>query len=225
MAMPQYSTFAIPKEGISRDVVEADLALYLGRDAKVMENNKGDRYVIQSYSEPPRHMITALRDDTARWRRSDDYRRRLRYSESRIHQDRKRTCHGQADPQPQLARHSSRDASSGNVPTGVSPIPVPSRPPLAPRYSSSNGSVYGSMQASPGSNFESVSRCQSRRESDAMSSLDGGMISRTMSASSTSSSYGTNGTYGFNKDAPGGRIGEYGFASGDRGPPAYFGRS
>ncbi|KIW86919.1 uncharacterized protein Z519_12541 [Cladophialophora bantiana CBS 173.52] len=206
--MPQYSTFTIPKEGISREVVEADLPYYLGRDAKVMENSKGDRYVIQAFSEPPRHMITSLRDDTARWHSSDDRRRRLRYSESRIHQDRKRACRGQADPQPQLTRHNSRDATSGHGPTAISPIPVPPRPPLAPRYSSSNGSVYGSMQVSPGSNFESISRCQSRRESDAMSSLDGGMISRTMSASSVSSSYGTNGTYGFNKDPPGGRNGE-----------------
>ncbi|KIX93504.1 uncharacterized protein Z520_10682 [Fonsecaea multimorphosa CBS 102226] len=206
--MPQYSTFSIPKEGISREVVETDLPFYLGRDAKVMENNKGDRYVIQSFSEPPRHMITSLRDDTARWQRSDDHRRRLRYSESRIHQDRKRACHGKAEAQPQLTRHNSRDVTSGNAATGVSPIPVPSRPPLAPRYSSSNGSVYGSMQVSPSSAFESASRSQSRRESDAMSSLDGGMISRTMSASSTSSSYGTNGGYGFNRDLPGGQNGE-----------------
>ncbi|OAL26119.1 hypothetical protein AYO20_10253 [Fonsecaea nubica] len=201
--MPQYSTFAIPTEGISREVVECDLPFYLGRDAK-----KGDRYVIQSFAEPPRHMIKALRDDTARWYRSDEHKRRLRYSESRIHQDRKRASQGQAIPQSQLARHNSRDNPSGNVATGVSPIPVPSRPSLVQRYSSSNGSVFGSSQVSPGSNFDSGSRCQSRRESDAMSSLDGGMISRTMSASSAASSYGTNGTYGFNQDPPGGRNGE-----------------
>lgn len=123
------------------------------------------------------------------------------YSGTRIHQNRKQACRG----------------------TGVDPIAVPTRPPLAPRYSSSS-SVFGSMQGSPGSAYDSHSRSQSRRESDAMSPIDGGGISRTMSGASISSDYGTNGSYGANNEPSYGTNGGYGFSHTTRGPPTYYGR-
>jgi hypothetical protein len=33
--MPQYT---LPKEGVSKEVLEADLALYLGRDARILDS-------------------------------------------------------------------------------------------------------------------------------------------------------------------------------------------
>jgi hypothetical protein len=38
ITMPQYLTFTIPKEGVSRDVLEADLPYYLGRDARLVDS-------------------------------------------------------------------------------------------------------------------------------------------------------------------------------------------
>jgi hypothetical protein len=68
--MGKYFEFEIPKEGVSREVLEADLSLYLGPDAKVMDSRvsreiqrcdgqlmrqkKSDRYVVHTTHEPPR---------------------------------------------------------------------------------------------------------------------------------------------------------------------------
>jgi hypothetical protein len=128
------------------------------------------------------------------------------YLESRIHQDRKRTCRGDNEV------HRT---------TGAAPISVPSRPSSDRQYSSSGGSMFGSMQSSPGSAYVGMSRIQSRRESDAMSPIDGGAISRTVSVSSVSSDYGTNGSIGWNNDPSYGTNGGYGFAIGRRRPSAY----
>jgi len=37
--MVKYYSFEIPKEGVSREVLEADLPLYLGRDAKMVDSH------------------------------------------------------------------------------------------------------------------------------------------------------------------------------------------
>ena len=129
------------------------------------------------------------------------------YSESRIHQDRKRACRTQNDAQRVTA-----------------PITVPSRSPLPHQHSSNSGSVFAYMQGSPSSAYDSISRTQSRRDSDAVSPVDGGSISRTMSASSVASDYGTTGSYGFNNDPSYGTTGGYGFAQTHRRPPAYISR-
>jgi hypothetical protein len=43
--MPLYLTFTIPKEGVSRDVLEADLPYYLGRDARLVDSKvRGTRH-------------------------------------------------------------------------------------------------------------------------------------------------------------------------------------
>lgn len=125
------------------------------------------------------------------------------YSGSRIHQDRRRTSRG------------DDDAHRKN---GVAPIAVPSRPPLVQQYSSTSGYTFGSMQGSPGSAYESISRTQSRRPSDAMSPIDGGPISRT---TSVSSDYGTGGSIGWSQDPSYGTTGGYGWASSQRRPSAY----
>lgn len=36
--MPQYYSFEIPTEGVSREVLEADLQYYLGHDAKIVDS-------------------------------------------------------------------------------------------------------------------------------------------------------------------------------------------
>jgi len=38
VTMPQYYSFEIPTEGVSREVLEADLRYYLGHDAKVVDS-------------------------------------------------------------------------------------------------------------------------------------------------------------------------------------------
>ena len=125
--------------------------------------------------------------------------KRTAYSGSRIHEDRQRACRGD---------------DGGYRKPGVAPITVPSRPTLEQRYSSSSGSVFGSMQ---GSSYEPISRTQSRRPSDAMSPIDGGAISRT---TSISSDYGTSGSIGWHRD-PHGTDGGYGWRSSQRRPSAY----
>lgn len=140
------------------------------------------------------------------------------YYNSRVHQERKRACRGSNDPRSQLTRYNS----NGSGPTtstgyGTQPVNVPQRPPLQGRTSSNSSSVVGS----PGSTFGSPSFNQSRRPSDAMSSLDSSMRGRAGSISSVSSEYGTKGGYGWEKD-PYGNDGGYGWGQPPQGPTSYY---
>ncbi|KIX02183.1 uncharacterized protein Z518_08122 [Rhinocladiella mackenziei CBS 650.93] len=212
--MPQYILFSLPKADVSREVLEADLSYYLGRDAKIVDSHKGDRYVIEASQHPPRSMLPSLRDDTLKWRGSDDYRRQLRYLDSRIHQERKRACRGNTEPRQQLTRYESYGSTTANGSTYCTPpIAVPQRPTMSKRNSSTSGSVMDSVQGSPVSTFGSPAwqsshsysyatqySTQSRRPSDAMGPLDSGMRSRAMSVSSDTSEFGINGGYGWALD-------------------------
>jgi hypothetical protein len=97
-------------------------------------------------------------------------------------------------------------------------IAVPQRPNYSHRQSSNSGSVMESMPGSPTSavgsppwqhprtfSYSTTDSTQSRRPSDA------NPISRTMSASSESSDFGFNGSYGFGNDDDFGTDGTYGW--------------
>jgi len=51
--------YSLPKQGISREVLETDLPIYLGRDARVLESHQ-DRYVIEASQPPPSVGIRGL---------------------------------------------------------------------------------------------------------------------------------------------------------------------
>ncbi|KAI1618931.1 hypothetical protein EDD36DRAFT_45560 [Exophiala viscosa] len=229
--MPKHTSYSLPKEGVSREVLEADLPYYLGRDARILDSDDRDRYVIEAALSPPKSMLPSLRGDTARWE-NHSRGRRMSYSDSSIHQDRKRSCTGTSEPRRQPVRHDPHGSSAGTVyPT--QPLAVPQRPAVPQRYSTNGSSGTDFMPGSPSSMFGSPSDQNgrsylpssgypsSRRPSDAFSSLDSNMITRTSSVSSESSSYGTNGTYGWRTDNDDyGTNGVYGWK--DRAPPSSY---
>jgi len=155
-------------------------------------------------------MLSTLLNDSMRWRDSDDRRRRMRYTESRIHQDRSRASRGLSDPRSQSTRHESHGSTANGAAYGTPPIAVPQRPALPQRNSSSSGSAIESVASSPISSFESPSwqngrsfssstssSTQHRRPSEAMAPSDFDVISRTISGSSDSSDFGTKGGFGW----------------------------
>jgi len=155
-------------------------------------------------------MLPTLLNDSMRWRESDDRRRRLRYTESRIHQDRSRTSRGVSDSRSQSTRQEPRRSTANGAAHGTPPIAVPQRPALPQRNSSSSGSAIESVTGSPFSTFGNSSwqngrsfssstsfSSQQRRPSEAMAPSDFEVISRTISGSSDSSDFGTKGGYGW----------------------------
>ncbi|KAL6248783.1 hypothetical protein RBB50_003845 [Rhinocladiella similis] len=204
--------FAISKNGISREVLETDLPLYLGRDARVVNTHDSDRYVIEASQSPPSSMLPSLRNDSARWRESDGYQRRMSYSDSRVHRDRRQSFGGDSGRSHQHSSRRDSNASRSGASYGTPAVAIPQRPNLPPRYSSNGGSVMESGSGSPSSTFGSVpsrngrsysystNYTSSRRPSDAMASLDEHVLTRTDSVSSESSGYGIDGVLGFEGD-------------------------
>ncbi|KAJ5795115.1 hypothetical protein N7457_001714 [Penicillium paradoxum] len=69
--------YFIPGEGISREVIQADICRYLGNDALVRPGNHNGRpgFFIRAYRNLTSEMITDLKADSARWE-ADVSRRR-----------------------------------------------------------------------------------------------------------------------------------------------------
>ncbi|KIW16808.1 hypothetical protein PV08_03998 [Exophiala spinifera] len=205
-------TFSISKHGISREVLETDLPLYLGRDARVVNTHDSDRYVIEASLSPPSTMIPSLRDDSARWYESNGYRRRNSYAESSVHRERRQSFSQDSGGSHRYsaARRDSNVSRSGTS-YAIPAIAIPQRPNMMPRYSSNSSSVMESVSGSPSSTFGSppsrsgrsysysTNYTSSRRPSDAMASLDEHVLNRADSSSSESSDYGIDGILGFEK--------------------------
>ncbi|RDK39398.1 hypothetical protein M752DRAFT_56205 [Aspergillus phoenicis ATCC 13157] len=87
--------YFIPGDGISREVIQADICRYLGNDALVRPGNHNGRqgYFIRAYRNLTSEMIADLKKDSARWeadviRRADQgyprgsYQQELNYSQA-----------------------------------------------------------------------------------------------------------------------------------------------
>ncbi|KAJ6034541.1 uncharacterized protein N7446_009290 [Penicillium canescens] len=85
--------YFIPGDGISREVIQADICRYLGNDALVRPGNHGGRpgFFIRAYRNLTSEMITDLKADSARWeadvsRRADLGYPRANYAASAVHE-------------------------------------------------------------------------------------------------------------------------------------------
>ncbi|KAK9551669.1 hypothetical protein V6Z77_007796 [Aspergillus fumigatus] len=97
--------YFIPGDGISREVIQADICRYLGNDALVRPGNHNGRqgYFIRAYRNLTSEMIADLKADSARWeadvmRRADQGYPRAPYAASSIHEVRQQG--GPSPPQP-----------------------------------------------------------------------------------------------------------------------------
>ncbi|THC90254.1 hypothetical protein EYZ11_010281 [Aspergillus tanneri] len=80
--------YFIPGDGISREVIQADICRYLGNDALGRQG-----YFIRAYRNLTSEMIADLKADSARWeadviRRADQGYPRANYASSAIHEGR-----------------------------------------------------------------------------------------------------------------------------------------
>jgi hypothetical protein len=100
--------YFVPGEGISREVIQADICRYLGNDALVrpgLHNNR-QGYLIRAYRNLTSEMISDLKADSARWeadvaRRADSGYPRVTYAASNIHEMRQQG--GPSPPPPYTA--------------------------------------------------------------------------------------------------------------------------
>lgn len=65
----RYNEYFLPGEGISREVIQADICRYIGNDALVRPGTYEGRdgYLIKSYRNLTSEMISDLKADSARW--------------------------------------------------------------------------------------------------------------------------------------------------------------
>lgn len=96
--------YFIPGEGISREVIQADICRYLGNDAVVRPGSLNGRngYYLRAYRNLTSEMIADLRSDSARWeeeirRRAEEGHSRAPYDQSYIHESRQQE--GPSPPQ------------------------------------------------------------------------------------------------------------------------------
>ncbi|QKX63477.1 uncharacterized protein TRUGW13939_10647 [Talaromyces rugulosus] len=89
----RHNEYFISGDGISREVIQADICRYLGNDALVKPGSHQGRqgYLIRAYRNLTSEMITDLKADSARWeqevaRRADMGYSRASYASSSIHE-------------------------------------------------------------------------------------------------------------------------------------------
>ncbi|CRG87701.1 hypothetical protein PISL3812_04721 [Talaromyces islandicus] len=91
----RHNEYFISGDGISREVIQADICRYLGNDALVKPGSHQGRqgYLIRAYRNLTSEMIADLKADSARWeqevaRRADMGYSRASYASSSIHETR-----------------------------------------------------------------------------------------------------------------------------------------
>lgn len=139
--------YFIPGDGISREVIQADICRYLGNDALVRPGNHSGRqgFFIRAYRNLTSEMIADLKADSARWeadvsRRADLGYPRANYATSAIHEVRQ-----QQGPSP--TTYSAAPAQAYMDPYSQSPYSGSQSAPYSnPSYTSTH-SPYGQGQA------------------------------------------------------------------------------
>lgn len=121
--------YFLEKDGISREVIQADICRYLGNDALVKPGNHQGRpgYFIRAYRNLTSEMIADLKADSARWeadvaRRAEKGYPRAHYNSSSIHETRQQATYPPAtqayDP---YSNQPSNAYPSQQNPTGYAP--------------------------------------------------------------------------------------------------------
>ncbi|RAK98880.1 putative transcription factor RfeG [Aspergillus ibericus CBS 121593] len=123
--------YFIPGDGISREVIQADICRYLGNDALVRPGNHNGRqgYFIRAYRNLTSEMIADLKADSARWEADVLRRADQGYPRGSYNQD---YSYSQA-PNMGSASYPVSAVHEGRQQGGPSPPPAYSAPPPAPQ--------------------------------------------------------------------------------------------
>ncbi|TPX24079.1 hypothetical protein DIZ76_013422 [Coccidioides immitis] len=151
--------YFIEKDGISREVIQADICRYLGNDALVKPGVHQGRqgYFIRAYRNLTSEMIADLKADSARWeaetsRRAERGHPRASYNSSAIHESRQQATYAPATTQPYMDVYASAPSAyppqpsgpgygqSFNQPSGYSSDPAP-YPPAPTQYAQGQSSM------------------------------------------------------------------------------------
>ncbi|KAL4896050.1 hypothetical protein BDV59DRAFT_126878 [Aspergillus ambiguus] len=129
--------YFIPGDGISREVIQADICRYLGNDALVRPGNHNGRqgFFIRAYRNLTTEMIADLKADSARWEQDVLHRAnqgypRASYASSSIHEGRQ-----QGGPSPPQI-YSAPPSQTYGIDPYAQPYPQTQSPPY-PNPSSS----------------------------------------------------------------------------------------
>ncbi|KAL1982200.1 hypothetical protein VTN96DRAFT_1626 [Rasamsonia emersonii] len=141
--LERQNEYFIPGDGISREVIQADICRYLGNDALVRPgtHNGQKGYLIRAYRNLTSEMIADLKADSARWEAEVARRQEMGYSGARanyasssIHEIRQQ---GGPSPPTYNAAPAQYMDPYGQPPYGATqnpPYPPPSFPSSQPSY-------------------------------------------------------------------------------------------
>ncbi|KAJ5602646.1 hypothetical protein N7537_005602 [Penicillium hordei] len=137
--------YFIPGEGISREVIQADICRYLGNDALVRPGNHNGRpgFFIRAYRNLTSEMITDLKADSARWEADVSRRADLGYPRGNYIQD---TSVSHA-PNTSPANYAPAPVHEVRQSQGPSPTPFTAAPAQSYMDPYSQGSYSGSQNA------------------------------------------------------------------------------
>ncbi|KAJ5191657.1 uncharacterized protein N7498_010642 [Penicillium cinerascens] len=151
--------YFIPGDGISREVIQADICRYLGNDALVRPGNHGGRqgFFIRAYRNLTSEMIADLKADSARWEADVSRRADLGYPRGSYIQD--------VNPSHAPNNHSANYATSAihevRQQPGPSPATFSAAPAQQPYMDSYSQSPYGGSQNAPYNNPSSYTSTHS----------------------------------------------------------------
>ncbi|KAB8233128.1 hypothetical protein BDV23DRAFT_101088 [Aspergillus alliaceus] len=138
--------YFIPGDGISREVIQADICRYLGNDALVRPGNHQGRqgFFIRAYRNLTSEMIADLKADSARWEADVLRRADQGYPRGSYIQD-----YSVSQPPPNMvpATYASSSIHEGRQQQGPSPPPTYSAPPPQPYVDPYTQPPYGQTQS------------------------------------------------------------------------------
>ncbi|KAJ6107452.1 hypothetical protein N7523_008775 [Penicillium sp. IBT 18751x] len=142
--------YFIPGDGISREVIQADICRYLGNDALVRPGNHGGRqgFFIRAYRNLTSEMIADIKADSARWEADVSRRADLGYPRGSYNQD--------VNPSHAPNNHSANYATSAihdvRQQPGPSPPTFSAAPVQQPYMDQYSQSPYSGSQNAPYNN-------------------------------------------------------------------------
>lgn len=153
----RHNEYFIPGDGISREVIQADICRYLGNDALVKPGTHQGRsgYLIRAYRNLTSEMIADLKADSARWEQEVERRANMGYSRGTYVQDVRRSRSPNELSGSYVSPTHELRSQGGPSPPSYAAAPAPYVDPYASQ------SQYGAPQGQPYAATPSYSTSQS----------------------------------------------------------------
>ncbi|KAK2756568.1 hypothetical protein FQN54_005461 [Arachnomyces sp. PD_36] len=146
---PRQNDYFLDGEGISREVIQADICRYLGNDALVRPTTHQGRhgYIITAYRNLTSNMITDLKADSARWEQDVSRRTQQGYARGSYNPG---LSASQSPNNVSGTYSSSTIHDNGRQDVGASPVYTSAPPPQPREAYSQPPQQHGSVAGNPG---------------------------------------------------------------------------